>query len=96
MKPVLLLFVLTLCGLTSRLYAQTPKYLVANGEYQNFILNNTTQTLYGLGTGGNGIGSNTAVLGYATPCQFPAANTKIKFAAGGLHTGTAIDVNGNV
>ena len=52
--------------------------------------------MYGLGTGGNGIGSNTAILGYATPCQFPAANTKIKFAAGGLHTGTAIDVNGNV
>jgi hypothetical protein len=81
MKPVLL-FVLTLCGLTSHLCAQTPKYLVANGEYENFILDNTTQILYGLSTGGNGEGSNKGVLGYPIPCQFPTAGTKIKFAAG--------------
>jgi alpha-tubulin suppressor-like RCC1 family protein len=84
------------CGFALPLFSQTPKYTVANGEYQNFILDNSTQTLYGLGTGGNGIGSNPMVLGYAAPCQFPSPNTKIKFAAGGLHTGTAIDVNGNV
>jgi alpha-tubulin suppressor-like RCC1 family protein len=82
--------------LSLHLDAQTPRYLVGNGEYQNFILDNSTQTLYGLGQGGNGEGSNTGVLGYPIKCQFPTAGTKIKFVAGGLHTGAAVDVNGNV
>src|SRR5580658_1286507 len=82
--------------LSSHLDAQTPRYTVGNGEYQNFILDNSTQTLYGLGQGGNGEGSNSGVLGYPIPCQFPTAGTKIKFVAGGLHAGCAVDVNGNV
>ncbi len=93
MKP-LLLFLVSLCALAPG-YSQTPKYSIANGEYQNFILDNTTQTLYGLGTGGNGIGSNSGPMGWPIPCQFPTP-TKIKFAAAGLHTGACIDVSGNV
>jgi len=95
MKPALL-FVLTLWGLTFHLYAQTSRYSIGSGEYQNFILDNTTQTLYGLGSGGNGIGTNTGVPGLPIPCQFPAAGTKIKYVASGLHTAACIDINGNV
>ena len=73
-----------------------PRYSVANGEYANFILDNSTQTLYGIGSGGTGIGSNTGQAGYPIPCQFPSANTKIVFVAAGLHTASCIDVNGNV
>jgi alpha-tubulin suppressor-like RCC1 family protein len=76
--------------------ATPPRYTVANGEYANFILDNSTQTLYGIGSGATGIGSNTGVAGYAIPCQFPSANTKITFVAAGLHTASCIDVNGNV
>ena len=87
---------LLLCGLSFHLFAQTPKYLVANGEYANFILDNSTQTLYGIGQGAVGVGSNTGQVGLPIPCQFPVANTKIKFAAAGLHTATAVDLAGNV
>ena len=95
MKASVLLTVL-FYALCSHLYAQTPKYTVANGEYANFILDNTTQTLYGIGSGGTGIGSNTGQAGLPILCQFPSANTKIVFAAAGLHTASCIDVNGNV
>ena len=74
----------------------TSKYSIANGEYANFILNNTTQTLYGVGMGAIGNGSNTGPEGLPIPCQFPTANTKIKFVAAGLHSAACIDVNGNV
>src|SRR5580698_9988426 len=87
---------LLLLILSVHLDAQTPRYFVGNGEYQDFILDNSTQTLYGLGQGGNGEGSNTGVLGYPILCQFPTAGTKIKYVAGGLHAGCAVDVNGNV
>ncbi|HXB33669.1 MAG TPA: hypothetical protein VNV35_09615 [Puia sp.] len=87
---------LLLLILSVHLDAQTPRYTVGNGEYQNFIIDNSTQTLYGLGQGGNGEGSNTGVLGYPIKCQFPTAGTKIKYVAGGLHAGCAVDVNGNV
>ncbi|MBS1659486.1 MAG: hypothetical protein JST68_00400, partial [Bacteroidetes bacterium] len=90
--PVLLL----LCALTLRVSAQTPKYTVANGEYANFILDNSTQTLYGVGAGAIGAGTNLGQTGLPVPCQFPTAGTKIKFAAAGLHTATAIDISGNV
>ena len=94
MKAFLLSF-LSLCILSSG-YSQTPKYTVANGEYANFILDNTTQTLYGVGMGATGIGSHTGIAGLPIPCQFPSANTKIKFVAAGLHTAACIDVSGNV
>jgi alpha-tubulin suppressor-like RCC1 family protein len=90
------LFGLLLFALFDQLNAQTPRYSVANGEYANFILDNSTQTLYGVGSGVTGIGSNTGTPGYPIPCQFPSANTKIVFAAAGLHTGSCIDINGNV
>jgi len=90
------LFVLLLFALCHSLNAQTPRYSVANGEYANFILDNSTQTLYGVGSGGTGIGSNPGQVGYPILCQFPSANTKIVFAAAGLHTASCIDVNGNV
>ena len=96
MKLPLLLFLSVLCGLSIPLFSQTPRYSVGNGEYQNFILDNSTQTLYGTGLGATGIGSNTGLPGLPIPCQFPSANTKIKFVAGGLHSGSCIDVNGNV
>src|SRR5579872_2998078 len=76
--------------------AAPPRYTIANGEYANFILDNSTQTLYGVGNGATGIGSNKGVAGYPIPCQFPNANTKIAFVAAGLHTAACIDVNGNV
>ncbi len=96
MKPFLL-SLLALCGITFSALAQsTAKYSIGSGEYQNFILDNTTHTLYGLGTGGNGEGNNTGVMGYPIKCQFPSANTQIKFVASGLHTATAIDMSGNV
>jgi len=95
MKPIVLCLVM--CAiLFSTGYGQSPKYQVGNGEYQNFILDNSTHTLYGLGTAGNGIGSNTGQFGYSIPCQFPTAGTQIKFVAAGLHTGGCIDMNGNV
>jgi alpha-tubulin suppressor-like RCC1 family protein len=87
---------LLLFALFSHVDAQPPRYFVGNGEYQNFIIDNSTQTLYGLGQGGNGEGSNTGVLGYPILCQFPTPGTKIKYVAGGLHSGCAVDVNGNV
>jgi len=95
MKPIVLCLVACAVFFTTG-YGQSPRYQVGNGEYQNFILDNSTHILYGLGTAGNGIGSNTALMGYATPCQFPNANTQIKFVAAGLHTGSCIDMNGNV
>ncbi len=76
--------------------AAPPRYSIANGEYANFILDNSTQTLYGIGSGAAGIGTNTGVAGYPIPCQFPTVNTKIAFAAAGLHTASCVDVNGNV
>ena len=76
--------------------AQSPRYSIANGEYANFILDNSTQTLYGNGSGGTGIGSNNNVPGYPVVCQFPTAGTKIAFVAAGLHTASCIDVSGNV
>jgi alpha-tubulin suppressor-like RCC1 family protein len=72
------------------------KYSVANGEYANFILDNTTQTLYGVGNGAIGNGTNTGLDGVPIACQFPSANTKIKFVAAGLHGAACIDVSGNV
>jgi alpha-tubulin suppressor-like RCC1 family protein len=90
------LFGLLLFALFDHLNAQTPRYYVANGEYANYILDNSTQTLYGVGQGASGIGSNTGTPGYPILAQFPSANTKISFVAAGLHTGTAVDVNGNV
>ncbi len=92
-------FVLTallLYALCVHVHAQTPRYTVANGEYANYILDNSTQTLYGVGSGETGIGSNGGVPGYPILCQFPSPNTKIIFAAAGLHTGSCVDVNGNV
>ncbi|HEV3326260.1 MAG TPA: T9SS type A sorting domain-containing protein, partial [Puia sp.] len=74
----------------------TSKYSIANGEYGNYILDNTTQTLYGVGNGATGIGTNTGIAGAPILCQFPSANTKIAFVAAGLHTASCIDVNGNV
>jgi alpha-tubulin suppressor-like RCC1 family protein len=94
MKPFLLTLVL-FCFIIS-VRAQTPKYSIANGEYANFILDNTTQTLYGSGNGATGIGSNNGFIGLPIPCKFPSSNTKIKFVAAGLHTASCIDVNGNV
>jgi alpha-tubulin suppressor-like RCC1 family protein len=35
-------------------------------------------------------------MGLPIPCQFPSANTKIKFVASGLHTAACIDMSGNV
>ena len=94
MKP-LLLFLATMWVLAPA-RAQTPKYSIANGEYANFILDNTTQTLYGSGNGATGIGSNSGFIGLPIPCKFPSSSIKIKFAAAGLHTASCIDVNGNV
>ena len=74
----------------------SPRYSVANGEYANFILDNSTQTLYGVGSGGTGIGSSNNVPGFPVACQFPTAGTKIAFVAAGLHTASCIDVSGNV
>ncbi|HXB32148.1 MAG TPA: T9SS type A sorting domain-containing protein [Puia sp.] len=76
--------------------AVSAKYSIASGEYANFILDNTTQTLYGVGNAAIGSGTNTGIVGLPIPCQFPTANTKIKFAAAGLHSAACIDVNGNV
>src|SRR5580658_8804460 len=90
------LFFICLYVLSPFVNAQTPKYTVANGEYANYILDNTTQTLYGSGLGAIGAGTNPGIPGLPIPCQFPSAGTKIVFVAGGLHTGTCIDVNGNV
>ena len=95
MKPFVLCLV-TCAIFFSTGYGQSPRYQVGNGEYQNFILDNSTHILYGLGTAGNGIGSNTGQYGYSIPCQFPQANTQIKFVAAGLHTGACVDMNGNV
>jgi len=96
MKAIVLSLVL-LCGVTCSTYSQSSaRYSIGSGEYQNFILDNTTHTLYGLGTGGNGEGTNTGVMGLPIPCQFPTANTKIKFVASGLHTAACIDMSGNV
>ena len=95
MKPFVLCLV-TCVVLFSTGYGQSPRYQVGNGEYQNFILDNSTHILYGLGTAGNGIGSNTGQFGYSIPCQFPQANTQIKFVAAGLHTGACVDMSGNV
>ena len=95
MKPFLLC-IAALGVFISSSYSQTPKYSIGSGEYQNFILDNTTHTLYGLGTAGNGIGSNSGQFGLPIPCQFPAANTQIKFVAAGLHTGACVDMSGNV
>ena len=95
MKPIVLCLV-TCAILFSTGYGQSPRYQVGNGEYQNFILDNSTHILYGLGTAGNGIGTNTGQFGYSIPCQFPQANTQIKFVAAGLHTGACVDMNGNV
>ncbi|HVS97534.1 MAG TPA: PKD domain-containing protein [Puia sp.] len=95
MKPFLL-SIAALGVFISSGYSQTPKYSIGSGEYQNFILDNTTHILYGLGTAGNGIGSNPGQFGYPIPCQFPSPNTQIKFVAAGLHTGACVDMNGNV
>ncbi len=96
MKPFLL-FVVSLVVFFSTGYAQSPKYFVGMGEYQNFIIDNTAHTLWSLGTGaGKGTGSNTLNAGYATLAQFPNANTQIKFVASGLHTAAAVDMSGNV
>ena len=76
--------------------AVSAKYSIASGEYANFILDNTTQTLYGVGNAAIGSGTNTGIVGLPIPCQFPTANTKIKFVAAGLHAAACIDVNGNV
>jgi alpha-tubulin suppressor-like RCC1 family protein len=83
-------------GSTTPVPATTSKYSIASGEYANFILDNSTQTLYGVGSGSTGKGTNSGLCGLPIPCQFPSANTKIKFVAAGLHTATAIDVSGNV
>jgi len=74
----------------------TSKYSVANGEYANFILDNTTQTLYGARNNQIGTGSVSGNPASPTLCQFPTANTKIAFVAAGLHTATCIDTHGNV
>ena len=96
MKPFLL-SIAALGVFVSSAFSQTPKYFIGSGEYQNFIIDNTTHTLYSLGTGaGKGIGSNTANVGYATPAQFPTANAQIKYVASGLHTSAAVDMSGNV
>ena len=94
MKPLLLF--LAALWFISPVDAQIPKYSIANGEYACFILDNTTQTLYGVGNGATGIGKNNGQIGLPIPCQFPSPNIKIKFAAAGLHTASCIDVNGNV
>ena len=83
-------------GSTPPVTAVPGKYSVANGEYANFILDNTTQTLYGVGNGAIGNGTNTGLDGLPIACQFPTANTKIKFVAAGLHGAACIDVSGNV
>src|SRR5580698_1982704 len=85
-----------LLGFSTARSQSTPRYSVANGEYANFILDNSTQTLYGVGGGAIGNGSNTGTAGLPILCQFPTANTKIKFVGAGLHAAACIDVNGNV
>src|SRR5262249_17518128 len=90
------LTIVALLAFSSHSSAQSPRYSIANGEYANFILDNSTQTLYGNGSGGLGNGSNTGAAGYPIPCQFPTANTKIVFVAAGLHTASCIDASGNV
>jgi len=91
-----LLYLLSLCALSFCVHAQTPKYSVANGEYANFILDNSTQTLYTISGSSIGQGSVSGPYGYAVPTKFPVAGTKIKFVAAGLHTAACIDVSGNV
>lgn len=96
MKPFLLCTAVFIVFI-SPTYSQTPKYFVGSGEYQNFIIDNTTHTLYSLGTGaGKGIGTNTENVGYATPAQFTSGTPQIKYVASGLHTAVAVDMNGNV
>jgi alpha-tubulin suppressor-like RCC1 family protein len=92
----LLLLVAFFCVLSFRIDAQTSRYSIANGEYSNFILDNSTQILYGIGASSIGQGSGSNPYGFAYACKFPVANTKIKFVAAGLHTAACIDVSGNV
>lgn len=76
-------------------------YQIANGEYENFIIDKNTHILYALGTP-LGIGSATQNISYATAAQFQNSSgttisaPSIAFVAAGLHTGACADMSGNV
>jgi len=73
----------------------TPKVFVAPGEYQVFFID-TSKHLYGIGTNIRTLGVNeTGIPGTILPLAVPS-NLTFTTAAGCLHGGAAVDMNGNV
>jgi alpha-tubulin suppressor-like RCC1 family protein len=73
----------------------SPKVFVAPGEYQVFFID-TSRHLYGIGTNIRTLGvSETGTPGTAIPLAVPS-NLTFRTAAGCLHGGAAVDMNGNV
>ncbi|HTI09459.1 MAG TPA: hypothetical protein VL832_12910 [Puia sp.] len=77
--------------------AAVPKYTVGMGEYQCFILNNTTGKLYGISSNLRLIatGDNSGEPGLPILVAIPPPLT-VKAVASGLHNSVAVDNNGEV
>jgi alpha-tubulin suppressor-like RCC1 family protein len=78
--------------------AQSLRYYIGTGEYQNFILDNSNGKLYAVGNNAatEGLGSNTGTFGMAIPTSLASSGIQITYVASALHNAMAIDASGKL